>query len=118
MSASAGTAAASSVGARNTTGCAAHACASAAAKSRQVGYRSAGDFASAVPMTWLSPAGRSARISVTIGGGASSCAHSSAMLSSLVYGGLPHSISTTVQASAYWSARPSARCPWICSGDT
>ena len=42
----------------------------------------------------------------------------SAMLSSRLNGGAPVSISTTVQASAYWSARPSTGCPWICSGET
>ncbi len=62
---------------------------SALTKSRQVGYRLAGDLAIAVAMTWSTAGGRSGRRSVSRGGSASSCAHISAMLSSRRNGGVP-----------------------------
>ena len=84
----------------------------------QVGYRSAGDLASALEMTRSMASGSSGRRSRSEGGDSESWAHMRAMFSLRRKGGWPVSISTTAQARAYWSARPSMTRPSICSGAT
>ena len=90
---------------------------SASANSRQLPYRSAGDFASARAKTASALAGNPGRQLDSAGGGSDSCAYMTAVASSRGNGGAPVSISNAAQASAYWSARPSTSLPSICSGE-